>query len=72
MSYIKKEFFEMKKNIGEKNYDLMNIITGTLFHDAVIFMKKVGILEEFLEDKNKASHIYIENILKMEEEKDHD
>lgn len=69
MPEIPKEFIHMKKTIGVKNYDIMNIITGTLLHDAVIFMKKVGILEEFLEDKNDAAHYYIESILNMEKER---
>ena len=67
MPEINKEFYDMKDAIGTKNYDMMNIITGTLFNDAVKFMKKIGILEEFLVDKNEVSRCYIESILNMED-----
>ena len=60
---IDKEFAKMKEMLGDK-YDLLNIITGTLFSDAIVFMKKIGVLEEFLEDKNDISRILIKKTLK--------
>lgn len=67
MSYkpIDKEFYEMKGILGEKKYDTLNIITGTLLHQAIHFMDRVGILEEFLEDKNSVSQLLIKQMLKL-------
>ena len=64
-----KEFDKMKKTLGEKKYDVLNIISGTLLSDAVIFMKKIGVLEEFLEDKNELSHMLIDSVLESRKKK---
>lgn len=64
---LPKEFVKMKETIGKKNYDTLNIISGTLLSDAVIFMKKIGVLEEFLENKNEISHMLINSILENRE-----
>ena len=61
---LPKEFVKMKETIGKKNYDTLNIISGTLLSDAVVFMKKMGVLEEFLMDKNEISHMLINSFLK--------
>lgn len=61
---IQKEFFEMKETLGKEKYDLLNIISGTLLSDAIVFMKKMGVLEEFLGDKNEISNLLITKILK--------
>lgn len=60
------EFNKMKKILGKENYDILNILSGTLLSDAIFFMKKVGILEEFLEDKNEISRFFVSRILKIE------
>jgi len=62
-----KGFDKMKEVLGKKRYDILNIISGTLLSDAVIFMKKIGVLEEFLEDKNEISHILINSVLENRE-----
>ena len=64
-----KEFDKMKKTLGEKKYDVLNVISGTLLSDAVIFMKKIGVLEEFLEDKNEVSHMLINSVLESRKKK---
>ena len=62
-----KGFSKMRKILGEKRYDALNIISATLLSDAIVFMKKIGILEEFLEDKNEISHMLINSILENRE-----
>ena len=64
-----KEFDKMKGTLGEKRYDTLNIISGTLLSDAVIFMKKIGVLEEFLENKNEISHMLINSVLENRKKK---
>ncbi len=54
---------KMKEIIGSERYDTLNIITGTLLSDAILFMKKLGVLKEFLEDKNEISHVMINSII---------
>ncbi len=53
----------MKDMLGNKIYDSLNVITGTLLSDAVVFMKNLGVLNEFLENKNIISHQMINSIL---------
>jgi len=66
---LHEHFVHMKESLGEKRYDTLNIISGTLLSDAIIFMKKIGILEEFQEDKNEISHMLINCILENRKEK---
>ena len=61
------KFENMKKMLGEEAYDTLNIVSGTLLYQTIHFMKKLGLLEEFLKDKNKISRFLVERILKMEE-----
>ncbi len=60
---LPKGFSKMRKTLGEKKCDALDIISALLFHDAVIFMKKIGVLEEFLENKNEISRMVINSIL---------
>jgi len=62
---IKKGFYDMKETLGQSKYDILNIVTGTLFHDAVLFMNRLGVLEEFLEDKNEFSHNLVNSFLEL-------
>ena len=66
---LPEDFVHMKEGLGEKRYDALNIVSGTLLSDAIIFMKKIGILEEFLKDKNVISHVLINSILENRKEK---
>jgi len=66
---LPEDFVHMKESLGEKRYDALNIVSGTLLSDAIIFMKKIGILEEFLKDKNVISHVLINSILENRKEK---
>ena len=66
MVEIEEGFYKMKDRLGTEKYDIMSIMVGTLFRDAVILMKKVGILEEFLEGKNELSRAIIDGILELE------
>ncbi len=58
-----KGFDKMKEVLGKNRYDTLNIISGTLLSDAVILMKKIGVLEEFLENKDEISHMLINSVL---------
>jgi len=66
---LPEQFIRMKESLGDKRYDILSIISGTLLSDAIIFMKKIGILEEFQEDKNEISHMLIKGILENRKEK---
>lgn len=58
---------ETKTLIGEEGFNTLHIIGTTLLGQAVKFMQKVGILEEFLEDKNDLSRMLINSLLNYEE-----
>ena len=60
---LPKDFNKMKDVLGDERYDILNIVTGTLLSDAVVFMKDLGVLDEFLENKNIVSHQMISSIL---------
>ena len=62
------EFIAMKKTLGDERYDVLNIITGTLLSDAVVFMNKLGVLDEFRKDKNQISNEVINGILRHRSE----
>ncbi len=62
-----KGFNKMRKTLGEKKCDALDIISAILFSDAVILMKKIGVLEEFLENKNEISRMVINSILEDRE-----
>ena len=66
MVEIGEGFYKMKERLWTEKHDIMTIMVGTLFRDVVSFMKKVGILEEFLEGKNELSRAIIDGILELE------
>ena len=62
---LKKMMNEMRKEIGNVNCDVFGVISGALLYEAVCFIKKIGVLEEFLEDKDDVSRMYINAVLEI-------
>lgn len=57
---------KIKEIIGEEKIDYLHIMSATLLTQAIKFIHKLGLLEEFLQDKNESSNLLVKAMLAFE------